>query len=747
MPPSAFSETASVASDFDEYEVVEPKYNTPRVSSKTYMHQTTETIEEDPEEDSENGVFVMRPSKHALPPTSAPRPNTASLKLHTEDLSNDLRECAAVGTTHKRPVAGSTSSGDSSPSKSIASPPPSPKKEKGFFHFPRVARSKSNDVLPPPKQHTTPSIKDTIKGVFSHNASSASISGMTNSVKGTSAPNTPDLVPSTPRRQDSPPKMTSIHPPRTGAPRRISSVGANMMLNKGVNVDRPPLEHEENNISDSWVGHKIERSVRASRATSDPPQVVSIARIKTLKDYGIKNRGKQAGKGATSTVTQCQAHGHTIALKVFKKPDGKESAEDFKRRIDGEYDIAHRLHHPNVITTMDLLWDDHKHNWAETMEWCGGGDLYSIIQHGKMTNVEKNCCFKQLIRGVAYMHSMGIVHRDIKPENLLLNEEGQLKITDFGVSDFVEHNGCHRMCHGRCGSEPYMAPEVHLRRGTPQPNYANSEYEGFPLDIWGCGIVYVCMFFGANLWNKATENDPYYRKYLNALDEFRLSQALKDAKTKEEDEKQREEDDKKREADLSVPSNGTSEPESSRSEDVVPVITRNSSMLSVGTSNSGLSTPPNGVVTPETPHLSRRSSINSSNGTPQRNPSVKSASGPTMKAPSMVQSPLPIHKAPGAIKGGGLPRVAHYRPFDSFVPLQKRLFYRILDPNPETRATAMDILKDTWFKDIPCCSFDPDEMMRVQSGVFDATKLGQTKSMPIRHHHPKHLLPNAKVKK
>jgi len=113
----------------------------------------------------------------------------------------------------------------------------------------------------------------------------------------------------------------------------------------------------------------------------------------------------------------------------------------------------------------------------------------------------------------------------------------------------------------------------------------------------------------------------------------------------------------------------------------------------------------------------------------------------------MVQAPLPIHKAPGAVKGELFPPTAHYPPFDHFSPVQRRLFYRVLDPNPETRITAPEILKDPWFKDIGCCSFDPDELTRVQSGVFDATKASKSKSMPIKHHHPKHLLPNATKKK
>jgi protein-serine/threonine kinase len=206
---------------------------------------------------------------------------------------------------------------------------------------------------------------------------------------------------------------------------------------------------------------------RPSRSTSDPPAAPGVVRAKTLKEIGITNRGKQAGKGATATVTRASSNGKVVALKSFKKPQhSSESEAELKRRIDAEFDIAHRLHHPNVIETMELIWDEGKHNWAETMEWCGGGDLFSIMKSGHMTALERNCCFKQLVRGVAYMHSMGVAHRDIKPENLLLNEEGQLKITDFGVSNLVvEEGGPQRKCRGLCGSEPYMAPEVHTHNG------------------------------------------------------------------------------------------------------------------------------------------------------------------------------------------------------------------------------------------------------------------------------------------
>jgi serine/threonine protein kinase len=121
---------------------------------------------------------------------------------------------------------------------------------------------------------------------------------------------------------------------------------------------------------------------------------------------------------------------------------------------------------------------------------------------------------------------------------------------------------------------------------------------------------------------------------------------------------------------------------------------------------------------------------------------------PSIKPVGMIQSPRPIYEAPGAVKGEVHLPAPHYPPFESFQPLQKRLIYRILDPNPATRISANDILKDPWFKEIGCCSFDPDELVRVQSGFFDASKAsgGMKKGMPVKHKHPNHLI-NGKAKK
>jgi protein-serine/threonine kinase len=153
-------------------------------------------------------------------------------------------------------------------------------------------------------------------------------------------------------------------------------------------------------------------------------------------------------------------------LQEFRKRRKNESEKEYVKKLTSEFCISSTLHHINVVETVDLVQDENRH-WCEVMEFCPGGDLYAAIKRGDMGQPEIECCFKQTMHGIAYLHSMGVAHRDIKPENLLLDAQGRVKITDFGVSDVF------RMCweksthysKGLCGSEPYIAPEQFEQKG------------------------------------------------------------------------------------------------------------------------------------------------------------------------------------------------------------------------------------------------------------------------------------------
>lgn len=99
--------------------------------------------------------------------------------------------------------------------------------------------------------------------------------------------------------------------------------------------------------------------------------------------------------------------------------------------------------------------------------------------------------FKQLIAAMEYLHSKGVAHRDLKPENLLLDEHDNLKVSDFGLATIYRLHDKERCLERRCGTLPYVAPEVLLR-----------PYHAEPADIWSCGIILVALLTGGNLYRK-----------------------------------------------------------------------------------------------------------------------------------------------------------------------------------------------------------------------------------------------------
>lgn len=192
------------------------------------------------------------------------------------------------------------------------------------------------------------------------------------------------------------------------------------------------------------------------------------------------------------------------------------------------------MHH-NIITTFDLLpLNEASPIFAQVMEYSGGGDLFNVLYDspdGLDVN-EANCFFKQLLRGVNYLHTIGVAHRDLKPENLLLTTTGCLKISDFGSAvcfkgstidsdgeevEEQDEEACSKihLISGLVGSEPYIAPEEFLREN----------YDARLVDVWSCGIIYMAMRKGTHLWQvaKAGQDESYdkYLKFRQLLDEER----------------------------------------------------------------------------------------------------------------------------------------------------------------------------------------------------------------------------------
>ncbi|KAI9339469.1 kinase-like domain-containing protein [Pilaira anomala] len=249
-------------------------------------------------------------------------------------------------------------------------------------------------------------------------------------------------------------------------------------------------------------------SVESSPTTSNKPK---LHRLNTtnLREYG--ECYKRLGKGSTAIISICRNKDLSLkklyAIKQFRKRTKMETEKEYMKKLTSEFCISSTFCHENIVETIDLVLDD-QNRYCTVMEYCPGGDLFSVIMSGHMTDIEMSCCFKQLMNGIDYLHSVGVAHRDIKPENLLLTLEGKLKITDFGVSDVFrcawERTG--HKSQGLVGSEPYIAPEAFEK---------DHAYWGAHADIWSAGIVLYSMYRGGHAWIRADKKvDKEFRNYV-----------------------------------------------------------------------------------------------------------------------------------------------------------------------------------------------------------------------------------------
>ncbi|KAJ8970103.1 hypothetical protein NQ314_001393 [Rhamnusium bicolor] len=169
-----------------------------------------------------------------------------------------------------------------------------------------------------------------------------------------------------------------------------------------------------------------------------------------------------------------------IACKIINHKKYKDASSNINREVT----IHKMLDHENIIKYYGRRQEPLKEYIF--LEYACGGELFQLIEPDiGMPSYSAQLYMKQLLCGVNYLHNKGITHRDIKPENLLIGQGGILKISDFGMATLFRFKGKERLLDRKCGTKPYLAPEV-LQR----------PYKAPPSDLWSCGIVYVAMLTG-----------------------------------------------------------------------------------------------------------------------------------------------------------------------------------------------------------------------------------------------------------
>lgn len=206
----------------------------------------------------------------------------------------------------------------------------------------------------------------------------------------------------------------------------------------------------------------------------------------------------------------------TQQLVAVKLAQNKRIAQTLR-----EIKALQTLTHPSIIKLIAASMNPERTSTFVILELCTGGELFhKIVQspRGRFADRVAQYYFASLIDGVKFMHEKGYAHRDIKPENLLLTENYELRITDFGLAKRSIYNSGPRgsgsdggdgsttavadLTKTFCGSMSYMAPEVCSCVWVPAP------YDPKKADIWSCGVLLYVMLVGKLPWKRALPVDP-----------------------------------------------------------------------------------------------------------------------------------------------------------------------------------------------------------------------------------------------
>jgi len=206
--------------------------------------------------------------------------------------------------------------------------------------------------------------------------------------------------------------------------------------------------------------------------------------VKAHMLFGKYEMGRVLGKGTFAKVYYAKeiSTGEGVAIKVVDKDKVKK--EGMMEQIKREISVMRLVKHPNIVNLKEVMATKTKILFV--MEYARGGELFEKVAKGKFKEELARKYFQQLISAVDYCHSRGVSHRDLKPENLLLDENENLKVSDFGLSALPEHLRQDGLLHTQCGTPAYVAPEVVRKRG----------YNGFKADTWSCGVILYALLAG-----------------------------------------------------------------------------------------------------------------------------------------------------------------------------------------------------------------------------------------------------------
>lgn len=213
---------------------------------------------------------------------------------------------------------------------------------------------------------------------------------------------------------------------------------------------------------------------------------MEVNQIKSKKKYKPFDKTyklvEYLGEGKSSLIMKGihKVTGNEFAVKIIDK--AKLNADE-SLALSNELEIMRQIDHPNSVKLYEIYEENEKLHLI--MEYLSGGELIDrILEKESYSEKEASDAIRPVIDCIKYCHSMGIVHRDLRPEKLLYsskNDDSVIKIADFGLARFFDHN----LMKTSFESTNYMAPEILKGSG-----YTCA------VDCWSIGAIIYLMLSG-----------------------------------------------------------------------------------------------------------------------------------------------------------------------------------------------------------------------------------------------------------
>lgn len=246
-------------------------------------------------------------------------------------------------------------------------------------------------------------------------------------------------------------------------------------------VTRPPMGKNDKEKIIRSPGPTVEKRISTMNEVQIMEKLRSVVSAKDPSQLYSKIRKVGQGASGMVFVAKTLSNGKKVAIKQMDL-----SQQPRKELIVNEIIVMRESQHPNVVNFLDAFLVRGSELWV-VMEYMEGGALTDVIENNKLEENQIAAICLETCRGLQHLHSRSIIHRDIKSDNLLMNTQGEVKITDFGFCAKLTDQKSKRAT--MVGTPYWMAPEVVKQK----------EY-GAKVDIWSLGIMAIEMI----------ENEPPY---------------------------------------------------------------------------------------------------------------------------------------------------------------------------------------------------------------------------------------------